>query len=223
MIRAFVYFFLSLPGVFVLGFLDSAFFFTLPLGIDAAVVTLAARRGVYVWLAPLLATAGSMVGALLTYWVGMKIGEAGLDHYASKPWLERVKRRLKGSAITLAALDLVPPPFPFSAFVLGAGAVKVDRRRFFVTLACCRLFRFGVEALLGLRYGHYALKWIESETVERVVAGVVIAAIAAGLISLSRLRRRHRTTGGGSSGPGTRPGARSPRKNPFRVFSPSSR
>lgn len=223
MIHSFVYFFLSLPGVFVLGFLDSAFFFTLPFGIDAAIVTLAGRRAVYVWLAPLLATAGSILGAAVTYWVGMKIGEAGLHHYASKRWIERVKQKLKGSAVTLAALDLLPPPFPFSAFVLGAGAVKVDRRKFFVTLACCRLLRFGVEALLGLRYGHYALKWIESETVERVVAGVVIVAIAAGLISLVRLRRRHRTTAGGSTGRGTRPGARSPRKNPFRVFSPSSR
>jgi membrane protein YqaA with SNARE-associated domain len=223
MIRSFVYFFMSLPGVFVLGFLDSAFFFTLPLGIDAAVVLLAGRRGAYVWLAPLLATAGSIAGAALTYWVGMKIGEAGLDHYASKPWVARIKRRLKGSAITLAALDLVPPPFPFSVFVLGAGAAKVDPRTFFVTLVCCRILRFGVEALLGLRYGHYALKWIESETVERVVAGAVVAAIAAGLISLVRLRRRRPPTEGGSTGRGKRPGARSPRKNPSRVFSPSSR
>jgi membrane protein YqaA with SNARE-associated domain len=222
MIRSFVHFFLSLPGVFVLGFLDSAFFFTLPLGIDAAVVTLAGRRGVFVWLAPLLATAGSIVGAALTYWVGMKIGEAGLGHYTSKRWLARINQRLKGSAATLAALDLIPPPFPFSVFVLGAGAVKVDRRKFFVTLVCCRVVRFGGEALLGWRYGHYALKWIESDTVERVVAGAVLAAIAAGLISLGRLHRRHRPRASGSTGRGKRPGARSPRKNPFRV-APNSR
>jgi membrane protein YqaA with SNARE-associated domain len=223
MIRSFVQFFLSLPGIFVLGFLDSTFFFTLPLGIDAAVVTLAGRGAGFVWFAPLLATAGSLAGAALTYWVGMKIGEAGLGHYASKRWLTRINRQLKGSAATLAALDLIPPPFPFSVFVLGAGAAKVDRRRFFVTLACCRILRFGGEALLGLRYGHYVLTWMESETVERVVAGAVFAAIAAGLISLVRLRRRHRTTASGSTGRGKRPGARSPRKNPFRVFSPSSK
>jgi len=223
MIHAFVQFFLSLPGVLVLGFLDAAFFFTLPLGIDAAVVTLAGRRAAYVWLAPLLATMGSLAGAALTYWAGRKLGDAGLRHYASKRWLTRVERRLKGSAMTLAALDLLPPPFPFSVFVLGAGAAKVDRRTFFVTLACCRLLRFGVDALLGLRYGRYALKWIQSETVERVVAGVVVFAIAAGLFSLVRLRRRHRTTASGPTGGGTRPGERSPLKSLFRVFSPSSR
>ena len=60
MIRGFVHFFVSLPGLLVLGFLDAAFFFTLPLGIDAVVVTLAAKRGIYFWLTPVLATAGSL-------------------------------------------------------------------------------------------------------------------------------------------------------------------
>ena len=190
MLHGFVHFFVSLPGLLVLGFLDAAFFFTLPLGIDAVVVTIAAKRGIYFWLTPVLATGGSLAGAAVTYWTGMKVGEAGLKRFCPPKWFDRVQDRLKGSAVTLAALDLMPPPFPFSMFVLGAGAVKVDRRKFFVTLAVCRLFRFGVEALLGLRYGRFALKWIESDTVEWVVAGVVILAIAAALISLGRLSSR---------------------------------
>jgi len=184
-------FFLSLTGVFMLGLLDATFFFTLPLGIDAAIVVLAAREGVYVWLPTVLATAGSLIGAGITYWTGSKIGDAGMERFASEKRLKRIQEKLKGSAVTLAALDLLPPPFPFSAFVLGAGAAKVDRRQFFVTLAVVRLFRFGVEALLGLRYGHYALKWIESEAVERVVTVLVVLAIAAGVFSLRRLRQSH--------------------------------
>jgi membrane protein YqaA with SNARE-associated domain len=187
MIHGFVHFFVSLPGLFVLGFLDAVIFITVPLGIDAFVVALAARRGIDFWLGPLLATAGSLVGAALTYWTGTKIGDAGMRRFASEKWLKKIRQKLKGSAITLAALDLMPPPFPFDAFVLGAGVAKVNRRKFFVTLAVCRVLRFGAEAVLGLRYGRYALKWIESETVERIVAVVVIAAIATGLVSLGRL------------------------------------
>jgi membrane protein YqaA with SNARE-associated domain len=190
MIRGFVHFFVSLPGLFVLGFLDAAFFFTLPLGIDAVVVTLAAKRGMYFWLTPVLATAGSLVGAALTYWTGMKVGEAGLKRFCPPRWLDRVQRRLKGSAVTLAALDLMPPPFPFSAFVLGAGAMKVDWKKFFATLALCRLLRFGVEALLGLRYGGYALQWIESEAVEQAVAAVLVIAFLLSLYPLIHLRHR---------------------------------
>lgn len=194
MIHAFVHFFVSLPGVVALAALDSTFFFTLPLGIDAAVVILAARRGVYFWLTPLLATAGSLVGAAFTYWTGMKIGETGLKHVLSPKRLQRIQRRLKGSAVTLAALDLMPPPFPFSLFVLGAGAVKVDRRKFFVTLTCCRLLRFSVDAVLGLRYGKRALIWLQSDVVERIVAGVVLLALIVSVISLLRFRFRHRSS-----------------------------
>jgi len=194
MIHAFVHFFVSLPGVVALAALDSTFFFTLPLGIDAAIVILASRRGVYFWLTPLLATAGSLVGAAFTYWTGMKIGETGLTHVLSPKRLQRIQRRLKGSAVTLAALDLMPPPFPFSLFVLGAGAVKVDRRKFFVTLTCCRLLRFGVDAILGLRYGKRALIWLQSDVVERIVAGVVLLALIVSVISLLRFRLRHRSS-----------------------------
>jgi len=190
MIHGFVHFFLSMPGAFVLGFLDATFFFTLPLGIDAVIVMLASRRGLSFWLTPLLATAGSIIGAALTYWTGAKIGEAGLGRFASEKWLKRIRRRLQGSAVTLAALDLMPPPFPFSVVVLAAGAAKTDRRKFFLTLAACRILRFGAEALLGLRYGRHALRWIESETVERVVAVIVMAAIAASLVSLGQLARK---------------------------------
>ncbi len=222
MIHAFVHFFVSLPGVFALAALDSTFFFTLPLGIDAVVLTLAARRGMFFWMTPVLASAGSLVGAAFTYWTGAKIGDSGLKRLSSPKRLERMERRLKGSAVALAALDLVPPPFPFSLFVLGAGAAKVNRRKFFITLAACRMLRFGAEAVLGLRYGRYALRWIESDTVERIVAAIVLLAIAAGVLSLRRLRH-HAATEQESTGQGKRPGGRSPRKNPFRVFSPSSR
>jgi membrane protein YqaA with SNARE-associated domain len=222
MIHGFVHFFVSLPGVFVLAALDSLFFFTLPLGIDAVVMLLAARRGFHVWTTPLLATAGSLVGAAVTYWAGAKLGDAGVGHYTGRKWLTTVKARLRGSAIALAALDLVPPPFPFSVFVLGAGAAKTDRKKFFVTLTVCRLIRFGGEAWLGQRYGQYALRWLESETAERVVFALVVLAIAAGLVSLGRLRRG-RVTAVASTARGRRPGGRSPRRNRSRAFSPSSR
>jgi membrane protein YqaA with SNARE-associated domain len=197
MIHAFVHFFVSLPGVVALAALDSTFFFTLPLGIDAVVVILAARRGIYFWLTPVLATAGSLVGAALTYWTGMKAGEAGLKHFCSPKRLARIQRRLQGSAVTLAALDLMPPPFPFSVFVLGAGAIKVDRRRFFATLTLCRLLRFGVEAVLGFLYGHRALVWLESDVAERIVAGVVMFALIVSIVSLLRFRFRRREAGPG--------------------------
>src|SRR5207253_6145726 len=95
---------------------------------------------------PLLATGGSVAGAALTFWMGVKIGERGLDRWVDERRLEKIRRRVRSSgAIALAVLDLIPPPFPFTPFVLAAGALEVDARTFFMTLVVCRLFRFGLE------------------------------------------------------------------------------
>ena len=133
-------------GVVILGALDSTVFVSFPGGIDAGVVILAARGGADAWAAPLLATAGSVAGAALTFWMGAKLGEHGLDRYMSSARLDRVKRRIHNAgAIGMAVLDLVPPPFPFTPFLLAAGALDVDVRTFFGTLTVCRLFRFGLK------------------------------------------------------------------------------
>src|SRR5882757_1940734 len=140
-------------GVVVLAAPDSTLFFSLPFGIDAAVIILAARLGRLAWIVPLLAIAGSLAGATLTFWMGIKIGEQGLERYVSQARLKRIHARTKKSgAFMLAVLDLVPPPFPFTPFVLAAGALEVRTRTFFVALTVCRILRFGLEAALALAY-----------------------------------------------------------------------
>src|SRR5882724_1549815 len=145
--------FASPLGVFVLAALDSTLFFSLPFGIDAAVIILAARLRELWWIVPLIATAGSVAGAALTFWMGVKIGEQGLDRWVPRKRLLRIRAsvREKG-AVALAVLDLIPPPFPFTPFVLAAGALDVTPRTFFVTLAVCRILRFGLEAALAATY-----------------------------------------------------------------------
>src|SRR5437762_9791090 len=106
-------------GVVVLAALDSTIFVSLPLGIDAAVIILAARLRDLWWIVPLLATFGSVAGAALTFWMGVKIGEKGLHRWVpDEKRLERIRSRIREKgAVALAILDLIPPPFPFTPFV----------------------------------------------------------------------------------------------------------
>src|SRR3984885_11952605 len=85
----------SPAGVIVLAALDSTLFFSLPFGIDAAVIILAARLRGFWWIVPLLATAGSIAGAALTFWTGIKIGEQGLDRWVPKKRLTRIRARVR--------------------------------------------------------------------------------------------------------------------------------
>src|ERR1700682_3633515 len=82
-------------GVFVLAALDSTLFFSLPFGIDAAVIILAARLEGLWWIVPLLAASGSMAGAALTFWMGVKIGEQGLERWVPATRLERIRARVR--------------------------------------------------------------------------------------------------------------------------------
>jgi membrane protein YqaA with SNARE-associated domain len=175
-------------GVLALAALDSTVFFSLPFGIDAAVIILVARMSALAWIVPLLAIAGSLAGAALTFWMGVKIGEGGLERYVPAPRLTRIRARVKKSgAITLAALDLIPPPFPFTPFVLAAGALEVKRSTFFITLAVCRLIRFGAEWALAVVYGRRIIWWLESDLFQNVVFGCVVIALVLTVLSIIRL------------------------------------
>jgi membrane protein YqaA with SNARE-associated domain len=185
--------FASPAGVVVLAALDSSLFFTLPLGIDAAVILLAAHKGAVAWMVPLLATAGSIAGAAVTFWMGRKLGEKGLERHMSARRLERVRKRVRETgAIALAVLDLVPPPFPFTLFVLAAGSLEVDPWTFFVTLTVCRLARFGGETLLALVYGPRILTWLQSDLFNDIVSGLIVLAAVASVVSVIRLLRSTR-------------------------------
>jgi len=183
-------------GVVVLAALDSTLFFSLPFGIDGAVIILAARLKGLWWIAPLLATFGSVGGAALTFWMGVKIGESGLDRYVAPKRLKKIRARIfKSGAIALAMLDLIPPPFPFTPFVLVAGALEVKTSTFFVTLVVCRMIRFGIEAALAATYGDTVLSWLDSDLFHDIVSFFIFVAVVLTVISIIKLIRSSRTSG----------------------------
>ena len=183
----------SPAGVVVLAALDSTLFFSLPFGIDAAVIILAARIRELWWLVPLLATAGSVAGATLTFWMGVKIGEQGLERWVPRTRLTAIRARVREKgAIALAVLDLIPPPFPFTPFVLAAGALEVTPRTFFVTLTVCRVFRFGLEAALALVYGKRIMTLLDSDLFHDIVTFFIAIAIALTVLSLVQVVRATR-------------------------------
>lgn len=196
--RAFFYqvlgYFLTPAGLVLLGALDASIVFMLPLGIDFAVVILAARTPALFWLYALLATAGSVAGGLATFWIGRKLGERGLTLLIKPSRLERVKRRAsRHAAVSVAALGVIPPPFPFTAFVLASGAVGANPWTFFITLAACRSLRFLAEAGLAAIYGRRILTWMQSTAFEVIVGTLTALAIVGTIVSIVALYRGTRS------------------------------
>lgn len=151
----------------------------MPFGIDALVIYLAARDNQLFWVYPLLATAGSLTGAAVTFWIGHKAGAIGLERLVSANRLERLRRRARDrGAVAMAIPALFPPPFPVTPFILTSGALAVSRGLFFPIFAAMRLVRFGAEAAFAHVYGHGVLRVFQSDAFHVVLVGLVALALA---------------------------------------------
>ena len=188
-------FFLTWWGAFLMGALDSSMLFFLPFGIDALVVYLAARDEGTFWIYPILATAGSLTGAAVTFWIGGKVGDVGLQRMVPEKRLARLRARVRDSgAIAVALPALLPPPFPLTPFILTCGALRVDPWRFFVTFGGTRLLRFGGEGVLAVIYGRGILRVLQSGPFQLVVTAFVVIAVLGTVASIAVLwRQTHRT------------------------------
>jgi membrane protein YqaA with SNARE-associated domain len=186
--RSFFYsllgYFLTPGGLVVMGALDSSLIFFLPLGIDFAVIILAARKPDLFWWYAILATAGSLAGAAVTFWIGRKVGEHGLSRLIKPSRLARVEKRVgHRAAVSVAALGIIPPPFPFTAFVLTSGACRANAWSFLTALAAVRVLRFTIEGALAARYGRRILIWMQSTVFEAFVGVLIALAIVGTVVS----------------------------------------
>ncbi len=177
-------YFLTPAGLLLMGALDSSLVFFLPLGIDFVVIILSAREPGLFWLYALLATTGSIGGAAFTFWLGRKVGEHGLSRLVKPSTLKKVEAKVSHSgAIAVAALGIIPPPFPFTAFVLTSGALRLNAWRFLAMLAVVRLSRFAIEAALAAYFGRQLLGWMDSTAFEVFVGILTGAAILGTVVS----------------------------------------
>jgi membrane protein YqaA with SNARE-associated domain len=183
-------FFLTWWGLILLGALDASLFVFIPFGTDAVVIYMAARSRELFWLYPLLVTAGSIVGATVTYAIGARIGDEGLGRFVSARHIERFRTRMKDiGPLAMGLSAVLPPPFPLTAFILTSGALKVPLTRFLAVFAAARLVRFGIAALLARRFGTSLLRILESDVAQRIAIGLVVVAIAGTVATIVRVWR----------------------------------
>jgi membrane protein YqaA with SNARE-associated domain len=183
--------FLSPAGLLVLGALDGSVFVAAPFALDVALVVLVARHRSEFWLFPLLATAGSVAGTALTFWMGRKLGEAGLERYVARQQLDRTLNHMRETgAIAVALLDLIPPPFPFTPFVLVAGALDFSMTRFLIAVAVVKFARYSLETALALIYGRQILSWIESDLAKAIGGAMAFIIVVLIVYSTAKLLRQ---------------------------------
>jgi membrane protein DedA with SNARE-associated domain len=187
-------FFINLGGfgLLLLGVLDSSFLF-MPLGNDLLVLALCARRHVMLPYYAAMAAAGSVLGCLLLDLAVRKGGESELEKHLSPRQIESIKRRIKARAgFALAFASLMPPPFPFTPFVIGAAAFQYPRKRLLAVVGGARLLRFGAEGALAIFFGQQILDLARTGWVKDLILALVALAVAGSVLSVVRWIRSRR-------------------------------
>lgn len=180
-------------GLLALGIMDSTLLFFLPFGIDLLMVALSARAPARFLFYAAMATAGSLIGCAFTYTVSRKGGEEGLEKHVPRRRLEYVKSRMKkraGWALALAAM--MPPPFPFTPFLIAAGALQYPRKRLLAIIGAARFARFSLEGLLAIVFGRQILRLANEPVVFYSIVGLIVLSIAGSAFTIVRWARASR-------------------------------
>ncbi len=139
-------------GLILLGFADNSIV-PLPGSMDALTIVLSAHQKDWWPYYALMATLGGIAGGYATYGLGFKSGEKALEKRVSKKKAERIYSLFKRYGFwSLFVPALLPPPVPFSPFLIVAGALKYPKRNFLVAVGSARAIRYSLLAWLGSKY-----------------------------------------------------------------------
>jgi membrane protein YqaA with SNARE-associated domain len=161
-------------GLLLVAILDSA---GIPLvgGVDGLLIAVAALKPSSALALALLATAGSLAGCMLLFYIARKGGERYLDKHTQtgrglslRLWFKRY------GLATVFVPALLPIPLPTKVFVICAGALGVRAVPFLLVVLAARIPRYVGLAYLGAQLGAHAGAWLRAHAWHVAAAAVVL-------------------------------------------------
>jgi membrane protein YqaA with SNARE-associated domain len=106
-----------------------------------------------------VATAGSVIGAFLTFRIARKVGAAYLDSKFGNRKIDAILGVFhKWGTGAIAVSTAVPLPFPTSVFFAAAGASDYSVVRFLTVVTVCRGVRYTFIAIIADHYGRHFIR-----------------------------------------------------------------
>ena len=171
-------------ALFVLAFWESSFF---PVPPDGLMIALAAGNLPFALGFSSIATAGSLLGAMLGYWIGLKGGRPILNRLFAEEkilFAERQYHKRDVWAVSIAGFT----PIPYKIFAIGAGAFRLSFKRFMLASLLGRAGRFFLVGLLIIAFGEQIQAAIDQYLDWLALAFVVLLVL--GFVAVRFLARR---------------------------------
>ena len=147
-------------GLVILGVVDSSVIPTFG-SLDALTAILAVKNHELWPYYAAASTAGSLLGAYMTYRVSARAGESWLEKRLGKTRSRQVQNLLKRWGFAAVFVSCVaPPPFPTSPFFIGAGALRYPQGRFVSAVVTGRALRYIVIGFLAAKYSQSILRFL---------------------------------------------------------------
>lgn len=178
-------------GLFFVAFIDASVL-SLPEVNDILIVFMVTKNPSFLVYYAAMATAGSVGGSMVVYYLGRKGGEALLRRQFSTGQIDRMQagfNRYGMAAVVVPAM--LPPPVPLKLFVLGAGVAGMRASTFAWAIGIGRGVRYLVEGILAYYFGAAAFEYIKLHGAEVALWGGLFA-VAVAVVYYWR-RQRHRT------------------------------
>ncbi len=178
-------------GLILLGLADNSIV-PLPGSMDAATIVFAAQQKTWWWYYATMATIGALVGGYTTYALGRQGGKEALEKKLPREKADRVYRTFEKYGFwTLFVPALLPPPVPFTPFLVAAGALNYPKKKFLAAVGVARAVRYFALAYLGSSYSKQIFGFLRAYY-QPILWTVVVLAVIGGVISVIYVWRRKR-------------------------------
>lgn len=182
---------MGLLGVFALTLFDGSLLWLLPGINDIALISFIVAKQTIAWavVAVLVATVGSVLGAIASYRIGRRGGGELLRKRFPPALLCRIERWTdKLGAVPVGIAAVLPPPFPYAPFVFSAGVMNVPIARFRFSVALGRGLRYALDGVLAIYLGRHLLRHIQGYYWAALEPALIAAAIAVLVWGIFRLQ-----------------------------------
>ena len=182
-------------GLIPLGLLDGSLVPILPGSMDIATIFLAAHDKKLWFYYAAMATAGSVLGGLLTYRLARKGGKEALEKKFRAENVQTMYTRFERWGFAAIAVSaLLPPPIPLFPVVVTAGATRYSITKFLTALTLGRIVRYTILAFLAAHYGGQILSVISRHGYVVLFAAVGLVVLGFVLFLLVRQHKRKMRT-----------------------------